>query len=164
MFKMLYVMLGETLINYNSNSLSWHGMVIHFPRELLAPSWCCALFLSYVMCTHDLWFLHGRDVLLFMWYICCLLPIMSENGLWIWRLILSAWHQIRWRPFLPYTLYDVFCTLSITIQYLSKVTYFILQVHPVRKGTRITNGGSHSGCPSCAVCVIVHSHSSRWWL
>ena len=25
-------------------SLSWHGMVIHFARELLAPSWCCALF------------------------------------------------------------------------------------------------------------------------
>ena len=30
-------------------------LYFHFARELLVPSWCCALFLSYVMCAHDLW-------------------------------------------------------------------------------------------------------------
>ena len=35
-------------------SLSWHGMVIHFAQELLAPSWCCAVFcltsLVHILC------------------------------------------------------------------------------------------------------------------
>ena len=97
-------------------SLSWYGMVIHFARELSAPSSCCALFLSYVMCTHDLWFLHGRDVLLFMWYICCLLLIMSGHGLWLWRLVLYAWHPIRWRLLLRINLYIFSLYYSSTIQ------------------------------------------------
>ena len=48
---------------------------------------------------------HFFHVLLFMWFICCLLLIMSGNGLWLWRLILSAWHPIRWRPLLCINLY-----------------------------------------------------------
>ena len=61
--------------------------------SILFTCWCCALFLRYIMCTHDLWFLHGRDVLFSMWSICCFLPIMSGNGLWLWRLIylLDIW-------------------------------------------------------------------------
>ena len=31
-------------IHFPCPTLSWHGMVIHFARKLLAPSWCCALF------------------------------------------------------------------------------------------------------------------------
>ena len=43
---------------------------------------CPVLF--FVPCTYVWWFLHGGDVSLFMWYICCmlcLLPILSEHGL-----------------------------------------------------------------------------------
>ena len=66
-------------------SLSWHGLVFRFARELLAPSWCCALFCP-VFCPVFLvhivsGFLHGEDVLLFMWCVCCMLwliPILSE--------------------------------------------------------------------------------------
>ena len=36
------------------------------------------------------------SVLLFMWTICCLLPIMPGNGLWLWKLNLFALHLIRY--------------------------------------------------------------------
>ena len=58
-------------------------LVIHFTRELLAPSWCCVLFcLSFHVqmfggsCTE-------RDVPPCMWYtMLWLLPTLSEHGLW----------------------------------------------------------------------------------
>ena len=72
-------------------------MVIQFAQELSARSWCYALFLSYDMCTHDLWVLHVRDVLLFMWSICCLLlPIMSGNGLWYFIFIWDILWMMFW--------------------------------------------------------------------
>ena len=86
-------------------SLSWHGMVIHFVRELSAPSWCCALFVSYVMCTHDLWFMHGRDVLLFMWSICCLFCLLDI------RFVDD--HSFQYTC----TLFDVFCTLTYILHF-----------------------------------------------
>ena len=115
----VFAFLYFNVVCFSCLSLSWYGMVIHFARELLAPSSCCALFLSYVMCTHDLWFLHGRDVLLFMWYICCLLLIMSGHGLWLWRLVLYAWHPIRWRLLLRINLY------IFSLYYSHEITYLI---------------------------------------
>ena len=112
----VFALLYFNVVCFSCLSLSWYGMVIHFARELLAPSWCYALFLSYVMCTHDLWFVHGRGVLLFMWYICCLLLIMSGNGLWLWRLVLYAWHPIRWRLLPVLTFIYSLCTTIISLK------------------------------------------------
>ena len=45
-------------------SLFWYGLVIHFERELLAPSWCCASF-----CLSFLVHLFGGYCI---WGMCCL--------------------------------------------------------------------------------------------
>ena len=47
--------------------------------------------LSYVSCTHALWFLHGREVLLFMWCECIYCyQFCRKMDLAYWKLILSA--------------------------------------------------------------------------
>ena len=65
-------------------SLSWHGMVIHFARELLALFWCCALFrLSFLV------HMFGDSCTGGMCHLSCgihavyMLPILSEHGLWL---------------------------------------------------------------------------------
>ena len=54
--------------------------------------------LCHVSCTHALWFLHGKEVLLCMWCECfyCY-QFCRKMDLAYWKLILSAWHPIRWR-------------------------------------------------------------------
>ena len=99
-------------------SLSWHGMVIHFARELLAPSWCCALFrLSFLVhmfggsCTGRICHLSCGIHAVYM------LPILSEHGLWLdgkWfclfdiRFVDDFWHGLNYNV--------VSCTITILYQ------------------------------------------------
>ena len=76
-------------------SSSWHGLVIHFARELLAPSWCCACFVVRFLYTCFVLPAREGNAALHVVWMFLLLPILSENGFGL--LDLSAWHPIRWR-------------------------------------------------------------------
>ena len=53
----------------------------------VGPLLVLCLVLSYVSCTHALWFLHGKEVLLCMWCECL---FCRKMDLAYWKLILSA--------------------------------------------------------------------------
>ena len=61
-------------------SSSWHGLVIHFARELLAPSWCCACFVSCFLYTCFVVPAREGSAALHVVWMFLLLPILSENG------------------------------------------------------------------------------------
>ena len=61
-------------------SSSWHGLVIHFARELLAPSWCCACFVSRFLYTCFVVPAREGSAALHVVWMFLLLPILSENG------------------------------------------------------------------------------------
>ena len=93
-------------IHFPCPTLSWHGMVIHFARKLLAPSWCCALFrLSFLV------HMFGGSCTGRMCHLSCgihavyMLPILSEHGLWLdgkWfclfdiRFVDDFWHGLNY--------------------------------------------------------------------
>ena len=82
--------------------------------------------LCHVSCTHALWFLHGKEALLCMWCECfyCY-QFCRKMDLAYWKLILSAWHPIRWRltniSLKP--LHVVFLQLNLCYSIFIKSTY-----------------------------------------
>ena len=82
---------ANTLILY---ILCWfiHLYIIQFARELMDPSWCCALFclafLVHIICSYCTgWICH----------LTCGVNVIVTNFVGKWRLILSVWHPIPWR-------------------------------------------------------------------
>ena len=102
----VFAFLYFNVMCFSCLSLSWYGMVIHFARELLAPSWCCALFrLSFLV------HMFGGSCIGRMCHLSCgihvvyMLPILSEHGLWLdgkWfclfdiRFVDDFWHGLNY--------------------------------------------------------------------
>ena len=94
-------------------SSSWYRLVIQ--KIVIVQELC--LVMSFVSYTYVWWFLHERDVPHFIWYTCCmlcLLPILSEHGLWLdgkWfclfdiRFVDDFWYGLTYNV--------VTCTISI---------------------------------------------------
>ena len=60
------------------------------PFLMLCPVLCN------VSCTYVLWFLHGKDVPLFMWCVCWIVLWLLQKLFDNW--LCCVWHLIRWRP------------------------------------------------------------------
>ena len=65
--------------------------------EAVGPFLMLCLILFCISCTHALWFLHGREGLLYMWYECfyCY-QFCRKMDLTYW-ILMSDWHLIHWR-------------------------------------------------------------------
>ena len=99
-----------TWTQYSSKHLNFIHLLlvytfIHNPIRtgVVGPFLMLCPVLSCDSCTHNLWLLHGWDVPLFMWCYCY--QFCRKMDLAYWRLILCAWHPIRWRWISRWILY-----------------------------------------------------------